>query len=130
MIVCFDSHEKKTGFVKKTVIKTGSDMVISIYSVDSSKQTWDIRDGEVDKTRIDRNYFEQTVKITKSRLLFWNVHELGEHKKDLIRNKLDEMCDIFSANDIICFAETLLENSDNVLYWVITMTLKKSILKR
>ena len=27
------------------------------------------------------------------------------------------MSDIFSANDIICFAETWLENSDNLLFW-------------
>ena len=66
------------------------------------------RDGEVDKTRIDRNYFEETVSITKLRLLFWKwtLHLIGEHKKDLIRNKLDEMSDIFSANDIVFLAET------------------------
>ena len=40
------------------------------------------------------------------------------------------MSDSFSVNGIIRFAETWLGNSDNVLFWVMKIDLKKSILKR
>ena len=117
--VCFGLEQVWTIDGKLKAKKSGSDRVINIDSIDSLKQIMGRIEEDLNLIRGTAEMVKLTKLefITKLQVLFWNVHGLGEHKKDLIRNRLDEMSDIFSANDIICFAETWLENSDNLLFW-------------
>ena len=56
-------------------------------------------------------------KNSKLRLLFWNIYGISEQKKDLIRNRLDEIENILAESDIIYLAETWLQNYDSVMFW-------------